>query len=705
MNTVITEKGFSQKDIERLGNSFMTGNGYLGYRGTLDEYTSADLVAVNVAGLYDGVVGKWRETVNAFNPLYLAASYKNYPLTVRADSVISHEINLDISCGVFSRRTVFAIDCGRIELYSERFVSQKDKNLICSRTVLKSDKDARLILKVGVDPEVWDLNGPHLKEIKCESSVGAICVRARTQESNLPVCVICNYSAPFKKYYGGFAEIEVNLRGGKPYVLDRVAGVYCGEQCGSAQIDYDLHYAANKAEWKRLWEYSGVKISGDDRAHTALGYSIYQLLILAPKGNYSIAARGLSGQTYKGAVFWDTEIFMLPFYLATDPDTAKRLVKYRIDTLPQAREKAACYGYDGAFYAWESQDGFDACTDFNVTDVFTHRPVRTYFKDKQIHISADVGYALISYYSHTADDRLMLGGGLDTIIECARFFRSYSYYNHIKGRYELLDVIGPDEYHERVNNNAYTNYMAHFVASGAVALCGELEKIYPEAVGGILGKLPANTIEDLKEWSDKLYLPQPDEDGIIEQFDGYFGLEDADVEAVKSRLVHPNEYWGGSGGVATATRVIKQADVIMLFNLLPDLFPIEIQRKNYLFYLPYTEHGSSLSHCAYALTACRIGESGGAYEAFINSAEIDLRGGGKQWAGEIYIGGTHPAASGGAWLTAVHGFAGLSFDNGRMKFSPIDVEGISSISFTAVEGGERYRITVEGKNVLKEKLK
>ena len=94
----------------------------------------------------------------------------------------------------------------------------------------------------------------------------------------------------------------------------------------------------------------------------------------------------------------------------------------------------------------------------------------------------------------------------------------------------------------------------------------------------------------------------------------------------------------------------------MLFNLYPDLFSKEIQKANYYFYLPYTEHGSSLSHCAYALTACRTGNKEGAYKAFLDSAEIDLRGGGKQWAGEIYIGGTHPAASGGAWMTAVYGF-------------------------------------------------
>src|SRR5690606_25758864 len=132
----------------------------------------------------------------------------------------------------------------------------------------------------------------------------------------------------------------------------------------------------------------------------ALRYSIYHLLILSPKSikDASIPARGISGQTYKGAIFWDTEIFMLPYYLNTDLASAKQIIQYRIDTLQGALIKAQSYGFKGAFYAWESQeDGFDACTDYNVTDVFTNRKVSTYFKDKQVHISAEIVYALKMY--------------------------------------------------------------------------------------------------------------------------------------------------------------------------------------------------------------------------------------------------------------------------------------------------------------------
>lgn len=650
---VLKERGFDAAKIVENGNKFLLGNGFIGCRGTLDEFGAQECVGINLAGVYDGVAGKWRETVNAFNPFYLCAFADGIALDVRGNNVLSHEAELDLYRGIFTRRTAFSVNGSRVELVCERFVNAAEKNNLCSRVTLTSEKDIDLAVKAYVDPEVWELNGPHFTKIARQTAGGVSEVSAVTQELGLCVRTVCYYSQPFSQ--AEESVIRTRLKGGEAFVLDRVAYVLVGSD-GERYGGYEEKKEAHLNEWKRLWSLSRIGAEGDERAQFALDYSIYHLLILAPKGEYSIAARGLSGQTYKGAVFWDTEIFMLPFYLATLPDCAKKLIMYRVNTLSEARKKARRYGYGGAFYAWESQDGVDACSDFNVTDVFTHRPVRTYFKDKQIHISADVAYAVLSYYDKTHDDEMMLDGGLETVLECAEFARTYSYYNHIKKRYELLDVIGPDEYHERVNNNAYTNYMFFYAAQRGAELAEKFETAYPARYGGIMENLPGNIVRNLKEWAEKLYLPTPDARGVIEQFDGYFSLEDAGVEEVRSRLRHPNEYWGGSGGVATATRVIKQADVIMLFNLLPDLFPVGIQKANYEFYLPYTEHGSSLSHCAYALTACRIGNGEGAYRAFLDSAEIDLRGGGKQWAGEIYIGGTHPAASGGAWMTAVRGF-------------------------------------------------
>ncbi len=695
----LKDTGFDEKDIVRFGNKYMAGNGYIGCRGTPDEFGKSEFAGLNVAGIYDGVPGKWRENINAFNPLYMALYMDGEELNVRSRKVRSHEISLDLTTGEFSRTTVFETEYGEVTLQTSRFVSYAHRTQIFSRTKITA-KAGGLTLRVAVDPDVWELNGPHYKNVRKSGGERSLRIEAETCELSVPVSVECRYSAPVVAQDNeSCGLINVELGEGGVFVLDRVANVMVDGESPSWQ-SYDEAKADHLAAWQSAWKRSRVTIRGDARADFALAYSIYHLLILAPKGDYSIAARGLSGQTYKGAVFWDTEIFMLPFYLAVLPECAKRLVMYRINTLPEAVKKAQSYGYGGAFYAWESQNGYDACTDFNVTDVFTHRPVRTYFRDKQIHISADVAYAILLYYARTGDDGLMLGGGLKTVLMCAEFGRTYSYYNHIKKRYELLDVIGPDEYHERVNNNAYTNYMFWKTTEDGIACAEAFSCRYPREYAAIIAELPENIIGNLKEWAQNLYLPAPDGDGIIEQFDGYFAHEDVSVGEVRSRLADPREYWGGSGGVATATRVIKQADVIMLFNLYPDLFPVDIQRANYNFYEKYTEHGSSLSRCSYALTACRTGMSESAYEDFLRSAETDLCGESKQWAGEVYIGGTHPAASGGAWQTAVCGFCGLHYDGAKPDISPILPRQFSGVSFKAYDGS-RYRtfnVNTEEKN-------
>lgn len=652
---ILKEENFNKDSIVQLGNKYLTGNGYIGYRGTLCEYTKQECVGLNVASVYDGVKGKWRETINTVNPLYMETKCENQLLSVFENNYTQHQIELDIYNAIFTRTTKYLINDITIDVVTERFCNYDDKNNISSRTYITANKDVKLEVMMMLDDKIWELNGPHYSEITFSANDSELISYAKTQELNHDVIVSLKCNHHFSKVVNNKAYLDINLKSNEPFILDRVCQVLVNEKLKD-YLTYDEYKKMHLEKYTKTFKKSSLELKDDSRGQFALDYSIYHLLIIAPKGHYSIAARGLSGQTYKGAIFWDTEIFMLPFYLNTNVEVARNLVMYRIKTLPQAKQKASSYGYMGAFYAWESQDGYDACSDFNVVDVFTHRPVRTYFKDKQIHISADISYAIINYFNHTNDYSVLIEGGLETLIECALFARSYSYYNHMKGRYELLDVIGPDEYHERVNNNAFTNYMFYETVKDTISIIEKVEKHYESKAKEILSKYDSNLKEILTNWLCNLYLPKPNENGIIEQFDGYLKLEDCSVSEVRSRLVNKNEYWGGSTGVATATRVIKQADLIMLFNLYPNLFTKEIQKVNYDFYKEYTEHGSSLSHCAYSLCASRLGETKDAYKAFLDSAEIDLRGTSKQWAGEIYIGGTHPAASGGAWMCSYYGF-------------------------------------------------
>ncbi len=428
-------------------------------------------------------------------------------------------------------------------------------------------------------------------------------------------------------------------------------------------------------------------------------YSIYHLLIIAPRHSEktSIAARGLSGQTYKGAIFWDTEMFLRPFYIYTDPQTARNLIKYRVKTLDGARRKAAEYGFRGAFYAWESQEtGDDACSDYNVTDVFTGRPMRTYFKDKQIHISADIAYAIWETYNLLGDESIIVDGGAEVIFECARFFYSYLYYKEDKNRYEVLDVIGTDEYHERVNNNAFTNKMVLLTFDIALKCAELLHHKNNDEYEKLLNKINfKDDLDNISRVKEKLYIPQPDKTtGVIEQFDGYLKHEDCTLDEVKSRILNSKEYWGGAYGVASDTQIIKQADVILMLYLFGNEYSEDIKKKNWLYYEPRTEHGSSLSPCIYALVACETGSQQWGYRYFMKTASIDLTGESKQFAGSIYIGGTHPAASGGAWMVSVFGFAGLHVEDGVLKVSPRLPDKWNKLSFGIIYKGEKYKVEI-----------
>jgi trehalose/maltose hydrolase-like predicted phosphorylase len=201
-------------------------------------------------------------------------------------------------------------------------------------------------------------------------------------------------------------------------------------------------------------------------------------------------------------------------------------------------------------------------------------------------------------------------------------------------------------------------------------------------------------LEFMETVMKRFRLPLPDERAAIEQFDGYFRHEDCTLETVRSRLKDPREYWGCSGGVASPTQIIKQADVITMLALFSGDYSAFIKKANLDYYEPRTEHGSSLSACMYELLSCETGASGWSYPFFIKSAEIDITGKSKHFAGLVYIGGTHPASNGGAWFTAVRGFCGFTIENGEIKIKPRLPSEWQKVKFSCYLRGAEYEITV-----------
>lgn len=591
---------------------------------------------------------------------------------------------------------------------------------MCLEYSITANFDCEIEIETGIDCDIWEINGPHFKGMSFQKLDGIYVTRLTTNEGkNFAVAETADHLDNFidKEYLRLYArKSKVKLASDKEFKFYKYMCVTHSiefenpfdeaiKRINEAKnLGFDYLFEKHRERWQERWSICDISIDGDEKAMLALRFSMYHLLSIAPyhSEKLSIPARGLSGQMYKGAIFWDTEIFMLPFFSYTLPDVARNIVMYRVHTLDGARRKAKEYGYGGAFYAWESQEtGDDACSLFNVTDVITQRPIRTYFRDKQIHINGDVVYGFFTYYNATGDFSIFLEGAAEAVFECAKFYYSYAYYKPLKDRFEILDVTGPDEYHERVNNNAYTNRIAKFTFEKAIWLYDILKEKYPNILQEIDSKTCISQyIEKIKEAEQKIFLQKPNEEGIIEQFDGYLKLEDIEVEKLKDKMLHPYEYLGGGNGLATQTQVIKQADVVVLLNLFESEYEKAILKANWEYYNGRTEHGSTLSYSMYGLLAAKLGKLKDAYEYFLKTALIDLEGNYKQYVGNLYIGGTHPAANGGTWMAAVFGFGGIRVEGTKVEMDPHLPAHWKSLRFNLIIHGNLFEFEISNSKIL-----
>ncbi|XCB29804.1 glycosyl hydrolase family 65 protein [Arcanobacterium hippocoleae] len=707
MEWTFRETGFNQERIELLGSKFSIANGYFGYRGTLQEYTANELVACTLSEIFDDNGSGWREPVNMPNALYTKSVCAGVPLSVLETPPAHHEQGIAIDTGRQFRSSIFELADGvTVRIDAEQFASIENHHLLLMRyrVILESEhanSSYPLEITTGIDTDVWNINGNHFAACNPRSEDDAAGFVCETIETGAKAAIARKIAVTAGEADicsdGAMWYLRAQLAPGKAVEFESYAAICKETDCPdvwqaalanlhlAAQAGFSALLDTQLARWTERYNQLGIAIEGDEEAQRAVLYSCYLLYSTAPAHTDTVAipARGLSGQVYKGAYFWDTEMHMIPMFAYCTPEIARNLMMYRVKNLQGALEKAKEYGYRGAFYPWESQEnGKDGCTLYNLTDIFTGRKMRTYFRDKQVHISADVVYGIWKYVQITGDESIYLAGGAETIFEVARFYNSFAYFKMDKGRYELLDVTGADEYHERVNNDAFTNYMVKFTAKTALEVAAWLEREHPEKYAQILHELDYHDeLKNVRDMYERIYVPTPNEQGIIEQFDTYFQQEDLSLEELYSRIIKPNEYLGSPVGLAVNTQILKQPDVVLVMSLLSDWFSDEVKLQNWEYYEPRTEHGSSLSTCMYALLAAKIGKVDWAYKFFLKAARLDLDGNYKQYLGSLYIGGTHPAANGGTWMALVLGFGGLEVSAAGVILDPHLPQGWKRLSY------------------------
>ncbi|MCC3145547.1 glycoside hydrolase family 65 protein [Halanaerobium sp. Z-7514] len=688
-----------ENQIVNYGSNLLCGNGYLAYRGTLEEWGKDQYKACIVSDTYDMADGKWRELSNAPDGLYSRISIDGQDFAHDPGSLdLKTELNFNYRYGIFERQTQSNREERNYQILSARFASYDNLHLIANQyTVSGTEKAEVLKFKIGIDGDVWDLNGTHLKNFSSDydSEKNILYIKAETVEEEIEVVTALSFKinsqlqniAVEEKEKAIFLIIEVNNPDQKEIRIERNLIIYSSndrkdplkqaledaENC--LEFSYEELLKKHKAKWDQRWERADIKLKGNLMDQLAVRFNLYHNIIATPTHSeyLPIGARGLSCQAYQGAAFWDQEIFNLPMFMYTDLESAKNILKYRYHTLDGAREKAADLGYDGAFYAWISgKSGKELCPSFFFKDVISGRKIRNHFNDWQIHVSPDISYSIWKYYLAADDIDFISKYGAEILFEIARFIHSRVHFNSYKDQYELIRLLGPDEYHENVDNNAFSNYQSQFALKIALYFYFKLQNEKPQELKKIVDKidLKENEITAWQEIKEKIYLPKPDsESKLIEQFDGYFDLEDTTAEVLEDRLIDKSEYWGWPNGVAVFTQVIKQADVIQLFTL-HDLFSEDVIAANYDYYEKRTQHGSSLSPSQYAIVAARLGRSEEAYRYFKKSAYIDLKSSNKAVSGGTFIGGVHTAAAGGIWQVLINGFAGMKLKKEGLFFKP-----------------------------------
>jgi kojibiose phosphorylase len=672
----IIETSFNPSELHHKETVFTLGNGYLGVRGSFEEGYTHEHSGTIINGVYDDVAIAATEIVNCPNWLPLTIKVAGETFGMDKGEILEYKRTLDMRLGILTRDVRWKSPSGHtLDLHFERFVSLASQHFLAIHCEITSLNYAGEVeVTAGFESEPHTLGIEHWQTIKEGGTDKIIWLHGKTLHSNIELSmaaklVVENEADTFAREFECSSQLTkcFQIQPGETVSVEKIVTVYTSRETSTpAEIalmdlveapSYSTMLATHIAAWERVWLDSDVIIEGDEKAQLSVRYNIFQILAATPRHDdkVSIPPKTLSGFEYRGHIFWDTEIFILPLLTFTQPALARNLLNYRYHTLPGARRKAENLGYKGAMFAWESASTGDEVTPSWVPDP-NGKLVRIWCGDLEIHINADIAYASWNYWQNTGDNQWMRDYGAEMILDTAVFWESRVSWNEQRQSYDILNVIGPDENHEQVDNNAFTNVMVRWHLHTVGKLWEWLTKNHPEKATELAVKLNINpqNLENFAFIADNIYLNQDAETGLIEQFDGFYDLEYVNFDDYEPR----NKSMQGILGVeeTQARQILKQPDVLMMFYMMRDRFSLKTIAANWDYYTPRTDHvyGSSLGPAINAIIACDLNNPHEAYTHFMRAALVDLdnvRGNATQ--------GIHAASAGGVWQAVVFGFAGI----------------------------------------------
>ena len=724
----VIETQFDPAQLHHKETVFTLGNGYLGTRGSFEEGYPGSMSATLIHGVYDDVPVVHTELANCPDWLPLVVIINGDRFRLDHGEILSYRRQLDVRRGVLSRDVRWRSGSGyTVDIHLERFASLVDQHVLalrCQVTPLDFEGTIEVQASINGYPDnqgVMHWEWLNQGDITTDEGAHATWLHLRTRNSGIELgmatrLTVLDASATVRVTgCQGYPNLAATLpvQSGQTVTWEKVVTVFTSrEEKVPAQAaqdklrqvgSYTSLLSAQEAAWEEVWQSSDVVIEGDIKAQLAIRYNLFQVLISAPRHDdtVSIPAKTLSGFAYRGHVFWDTEIFVLPFLIFTQPALARNLLTYRYHTLNGARRKAKESGYKGAVFAWESANTGDEVTPRWVPPADNSAElVRIWCGDRELHINTDVAYAVWNYWQATGDDKWIRDYGAELILDTAVYWGSRVEWNAKQEYYEIREVIGTDEYHEHVSNNAFTNRMVQWHLEKALAVLEWLHRQYPDQAATLEDKLQI-TLERQARWRDiisHIWISYNPETRIIEQFEGFFNLEDINLADYEPRTRSMQAILGIEG--ASKRQVLKQPDVLMLLYLLretPGIYSdLQTLQKNWDYYAPRTDitYGSSLGPAIQAALASYLNQAQEAYERFMQAALVDLEDT-RRNAKE----GIHSASAGGVWQAIVFGFAGIRINDAYPQANPHLPQGWTRLKFKLQWRGQWYEFDLHSEKI------
>ncbi|MBI6020886.1 glycoside hydrolase family 65 protein [Clostridium perfringens] len=703
----ITEEEFLLKNNYRNETTFSLANGYIGTRGTFEEAYDFDvetgLEGNFVNGFYESEhirYGEWnfgfptesQSLLNLPNAKIIKLFIEDEEFSMLTGEIEDYNRVLHMKEGRITRDLIWVSPKGKkVKISISRFVSFNNKNLMEIRykvTPLNFSGNLKFIsaIDANVENHTRKTNplvdyGPFGKRLAndyIDSIKDELYYEGTTLNSELSIaCGAVNKISEenfirknFKNYELCGVSYEFYAKENEEIIIDKFIAYSTSLDMNCKKLHGFIKTILSDAKKKgyieaereqkeyveEFWRTADVIIEGDNALQQGIRFNLFHLMQSAGRdGKTGMGAKGLSGEGYEGHYFWDTEMYVIPVFVYTKPDLAKKLLDYRYFTLDKARERARVLGHDkGALYPWRTINGEEASTYF---------PLGT----AQYHINADIAYAFKLYVDVNDDFDYLKDKAAEVLCETARVWADVgSFSEYVGDKYCICAVTGPDEYNAIVDNNFYTNLMARENLRDAIWALNKIKEKDQLAYDNLVKKIDLKD-EEIEYWKkiiENMYFPYDEKRGVYPLDDGFMKRkpwDDSKIPKEKRHLLYENYH----PLFIFRQRMSKQADAILAMYLHSNLFSINELRRNYDFYQEVTLHHSSLSTCIFGILASQIGYDEEAYKYFSQSARMDL----DDYHNNFYA-GIHAANMAGTWQGIVNGFAGLRTNKGILELNP-----------------------------------